>query len=98
VPEPGMRAPGHAQNPINTHQSPVQTDLNSATSANPQKTRTIEAIFNRFLDQRLLFPGSNSMDVRSSMRAWAHCRTGCPLYFVSLRRHVRHWVSSWCWA
>jgi hypothetical protein len=50
------------------------------------------------LDQRLLFPGSNSMDVRSSMRAWAHCRTGCPLYFVSLRRHVRHWVSSWCWA
>jgi transposase len=33
-----------------THiKSRVQTDLNSATSANPQKTRTIEAIFNSFL-------------------------------------------------
>ena len=36
--------------PRSTHiKSRVQTDLNSATSANPQKTRTIEAIFNSFL-------------------------------------------------
>ena len=36
--------------PRSTHiKSRVQTDLNSATSTNPQKTRTIEAIFNTFL-------------------------------------------------
>jgi hypothetical protein len=58
VPEPGMRAPGHAQTPINTHQSRVQTDLNSATSANPQKTRTIEAIFNSFLEEGCRWRGS----------------------------------------
>jgi hypothetical protein len=36
--------------PRSTHiKSRVQTDLNSATSANPQKTPTIKAIFNSFL-------------------------------------------------
>jgi hypothetical protein len=36
--------------PRSTHiKSRVQTDLNSATSANPQKTPTIETIFNSFL-------------------------------------------------
>jgi Zn-dependent peptidase ImmA (M78 family) len=44
-----MRAPGHAQNPDQHTSIPSSNRFKLRHSANPQKTRTIEAIFNSFL-------------------------------------------------